>query len=51
VWVLKNRQHLIVTDISKDFRFDLSNEPMDTVRSLIIAPIVDDGKIIGLLRI
>lgn len=51
-WILKHRKRLIVNDTHQDFRFDI-NETMrqNTVRSLIIAPLIHEGRVIGSLRI
>ncbi len=52
-WVLRQKQPLIVTDSQKDFRFNLEkeDEPTRQVKSLIIAPVISERRIIGLLRI
>ena len=52
-WVLRQKQPLIVTDSQKDFRFNLEKEDEATrqVKSLIIAPVISERRIIGLLRI
>ncbi len=52
-WVMKSRQPLIVTDIAKDFRFhiDAGDRSANEVTSLIVSPLMTEGKIIGLLRI
>lgn len=52
-WVMKNRQPLIVTDIQKDYRFHIESngKAVPEAKSLIIAPLITEGKIIGLLRI
>ena len=52
-WVLRQKQPLIVTDSQKDFRFNLEGEDEATrqVKSLIIAPVISERKMIGLLRI
>ncbi|MFA5142541.1 MAG: sensor domain-containing diguanylate cyclase [Candidatus Omnitrophota bacterium] len=51
-WVLKNRKPLIVEDVVADFRFSTdSQEGLKQIsRSLIAAPLVSGGKIIGILR-
>lgn len=50
-WVLKNKQSLIVSDAVEDFRFDAKKvSDMSGVRSLIAAPLMYEGKVIGTLR-
>jgi diguanylate cyclase (GGDEF)-like protein len=51
--VMKNRQPLIVTDIQKDYRFhiDSGGKSAPEIKSLIISPLITEGKIIGLLRV
>jgi diguanylate cyclase (GGDEF)-like protein len=52
LWVLRNRQSLIVTDTQKDFRFDSAKiSDVEEVRSLIAAPLVHEGKMAGTLRL
>lgn len=50
-WVIKNRRQLIVNDTHQDFRFD-TREVMKSgsVRSLILAPLLYEGRVIGTLR-
>ncbi|MBI4368467.1 MAG: sensor domain-containing diguanylate cyclase [Candidatus Omnitrophica bacterium] len=51
-WVLKNKKSLIVTDIQKDFRFDLQKTAAtEPARSVIAAPLAYGGKVIGTLRL
>ena len=51
-WVLRNRQHLFVSDTQKDFRFDLKKTALlEDLRSAILAPITHENKVIGTLRI
>jgi len=52
-WVMKNRQPLIVTDMQKDYRFHIetNGKAIPEAKSLIIAPLITEGKTIGLLRI
>lgn len=51
-WVLRNHQHLLVTDTQKDFRFDLKKTSvLDEVRSVILSPLVHEGRVVGTLRI
>lgn len=51
-WVIKNQRRLIVNDIQQDFRFDVNEASrLQDVRSLIIAPVIHERRIIGTLRI
>ena len=51
-WVLRNRQHLLILDTQKDFRFDLKKVTwLDNVRSAILSPVVLEGKVTGALRV
>jgi diguanylate cyclase (GGDEF)-like protein len=51
-WVIKNRRRLIITDSYQDFRFDAKEaEKNAPIRSLIVSPLVQDARVIGLLRI
>ncbi len=51
-WVLRNKQSLIVTDIQKDFRFDLQKaQETDHVRSVLASPLIHEGKAVGTLRV
>ncbi len=51
-WVLRNRQHLLITDTQKDFRFDLKKTAvLEDVRSAILSPLMHEGKVAGTLRI
>ncbi|MDP3981314.1 MAG: sensor domain-containing diguanylate cyclase, partial [Chlamydiota bacterium] len=49
-WILRNRQPLIVDDLSVDFRFedDLKSRNLN---STISAPLITDNKLIGALRL
>lgn len=53
LWVIRSRKRLLVTDTQKDFRFDarhiqaLSGE----MRSLISAPLLHEGRVLGALRL
>ena len=53
IWVIRNRKRLLVSDTQKDFRFDarhiqaLSHE----TRSLISAPLLHEGRVLGALRL
>lgn len=51
-WVLRHRQSLIVEDISKDFRFpaDGPKKTHGSFRSLIAAPLINEDKVVGILR-
>ncbi len=54
VWVLKQRQSLLILDVGKDFRFNLDLIPEEFKReykSLIAAPLISEKKVIGVLRI
>jgi diguanylate cyclase (GGDEF)-like protein len=51
-WVIKNRRRLIVTDTHQDFRFDvLEAQKILGLRSLVCAPIVNEGRVMGTLRV
>ncbi len=51
-WVIKNRRRLIVSNTLQDFRFDVREAAkFDDLRSLIIAPLFHEGRVIGTLRI
>ena len=50
-WILRNRQSLIVMDTQRDFRFDIKKaSKLDGVRSVIAAPLLYEGKVVGTLR-
>lgn len=54
IWVLKQRQPLLVADVGKDFRFNLDMVPEEFKReyeSLIAAPLISEKKVIGVLRV
>ncbi|MDD5072737.1 MAG: sensor domain-containing diguanylate cyclase [Candidatus Omnitrophica bacterium] len=54
IWVLKQRQPLMVSDADKDFRFNLDLIPVEFRRgfkSLIAAPLISEKKVIGILRV
>ncbi len=54
IWVLKQRQPLLVSDVGKDFRFNLDLIPEEFKRdykSLIAAPLISEKKIAGVLRV
>lgn len=50
-WVMKNQRRLIVSDVHQDFRFDIKEaSKLSGVRSLIIAPLIQERRVIGILR-
>jgi len=51
LWVLKNRQPLLVTDTRKDVRFDSKQLPDPTLRSLISTPLISEGRVVGSCRV
>lgn len=52
LWVVKNRRRLIVTDSQQDFRFDLNvTSKKDSIRSVVVAPLLQQGRVMGTLRI
>ncbi|MBI3306812.1 MAG: sensor domain-containing diguanylate cyclase [Candidatus Omnitrophica bacterium] len=52
LWSVKNRKRLIVVDAHEDFRFDISLAVRQVgPRSLVIAPLLHEGHVIGTLRI
>ena len=52
LWILKNRRRLIVLDTYQDFRFDIKEaEKNASLRSLIMSPLIQEGRVIGSLRI
>lgn len=54
IWVLKQRQPLLVSDVDKDFRFNLDLIPQEFRRdfkSVIAAPLISQKKILGVLRV
>lgn len=51
-WSVKNRKRFIVMDTHQDFRFDVTQtSKQKNLRSLIISPILYEGRVIGALRI
>ena len=52
-WVFRQRRCLIVDDIKKDFRFTWKNikEYSRTFRSIIAGPLMEERKVIGILRL
>ncbi|OGX41777.1 MAG: hypothetical protein A3F87_02780 [Omnitrophica WOR_2 bacterium RIFCSPLOWO2_12_FULL_51_24] len=54
IWVLKQRQPLLVSDTDKDFRFNIDLIPQELRRdfkSVIAAPLISQKKVIGILRV
>lgn len=54
LWVLKQRQPLLVFDTDKDFRFNLEFIPKEFKRqfkSLIAAPLISNKKVMGIIRV
>ncbi len=52
-WVIRNRKRLLVTDTQKDFRFDPRHlgGHGEEVASLISAPLLHEGRVLGTLRL
>lgn len=52
-WVIRNRKRLLVTDSQKDFRFDPKQFGAhgEEVGSLISAPLLHEGRVLGTLRL
>jgi diguanylate cyclase (GGDEF)-like protein len=52
-WVIRNRKRLLVTDTQKDFRFDTRAALAhgEAIRSLISAPLLYEGRVLGTLRL
>lgn len=51
-WVLRNGQRLLIQDVDNDFRFDTRMLGEGSfAKSLIIAPLVHEGRVVGTLRI
>ena len=51
-WVVRNRKRLIVMDTHQDFRFDVTETLRhEELRSLVIVPLLHEGRVIGTLRI
>lgn len=48
-WILKTNKPLIVNDLQNDVRFKGCCEELSSIRSLIGAPLLNKGKIIGVL--
>jgi len=53
LWVLKQRQPLIIEDIRKDFRFDAAKTGTEpgSPGSVISAPLVSKEKVLGIIRL
>jgi diguanylate cyclase (GGDEF)-like protein len=52
-WVIRNRKRLLITDTQKDVRFDMRHlgEQGEEIRSLISAPLLHEGRVLGTLRL
>lgn len=51
-WALKNMKSLLIKDISKDFRFSITeDEKRDDTTSLIIKPLIIESNALGVLRV
>ncbi len=51
LWVVRNRQSLMVSDTQKDFRFDLAKAPpSDDIRSILVSPLIHERKIVGTIK-
>ncbi|HMA61544.1 MAG TPA: GAF domain-containing SpoIIE family protein phosphatase [bacterium] len=50
-WMLKNKEPLLVNDFQNDERFQLSGEMDFPIHSLLSAPLLVKGKMIGLLNV
>jgi len=51
LWVLKNCQPLLVSNTKKDVRFDVKRTEDQGLRSIIIAPVTSQERVIGTCRI
>ncbi len=52
LWVVKNQRRLIVPHAHQDFRFDVKEAVRNEhIKSLIIAPLIHERRVIGILRI
>ncbi len=53
LWVLKNRKHIFISDIQKDIFFDFKqvSDAAKNVRSVIIVPLVSEGRVLGTFRV
>ncbi|MDD5218051.1 MAG: sensor domain-containing diguanylate cyclase [Candidatus Omnitrophica bacterium] len=51
-WVIRNRKRLIVNDAHQDFRFDIKQTARNEfLRSLVVVPLLNEGRVVGTLRI
>ncbi len=52
-WVIRNRKRLLIIDTQKDVRFDTRRvgDPGEKIRSLISAPLLHEGRVLGTLRL
>ncbi|MDZ7626669.1 MAG: GAF domain-containing sensor histidine kinase [Ignavibacteriaceae bacterium] len=48
-WVLKNEESLLIKNLSKDNRFNATEEEQKDIKSILCTPIWFEGKIIGIL--
>jgi len=48
-WVLKNKQPLIIEDLAKDERFNVSAKEAGDIRTVLCVPIMIRGQLIGVL--
>lgn len=51
MWVVKNRQHLVVPDLESDFRFDVGGEKLESIQGVLISPLISQGRVIGVLHV
>lgn len=53
LWVIRNRKRLLVTNTQKDFRFDprQGTSQGEAITSLIAAPLLHEGRVLGTLRL
>jgi diguanylate cyclase (GGDEF)-like protein len=51
-WAVKNTKSLLVRDVKEDFRFSVKGkEERDDAVSLMVKPLVIEGKVLGVLRV
>ncbi len=50
-WMLKNQKPLIVNDLANDSRFQMKDQDQVSVRSILSAPLLLKGRIVGLLNL
>jgi len=48
-WVLKNKQPLLIEDLATDERFNVTENELKDVRTVLCVPVIFKGKIIGIL--